>query len=212
MSELRFDHLRSTHPRAYPLRVGILHWTGGIRDAAGFYETMRARKGRRTPDGLSVHHYIDSRGRETQMAAHDLVCLHAGNSQYRPDPNEVSLGIEIANPAYDRLGRDAADIERERYNIVRPERYEPIRGARKVRYLDFTPEQYEAVTLLVERLCDLHGIPRRVPTEPDGSLMRRQMTQKEWERFAGWCGHYHVHPTKNDPGPALLEHLRRRWA
>jgi len=200
VSDLRFDHLPSTRQRRQPARIGVLHWTGGIRDAAGFYDTMRSRN-------LSVHHFIDAQGRDWQMASYNLVCKHAGKV------NDYSVGIEAQNPAYDKTDEQKRVVELERKRgVQRAIVTEPIRGKRPVRYLDFTPAQTAAIVARVELLCDQLNIPRRVPTEADGSLLRREMTDAELASFRGWIGHWQCHPVKNDPGSKLLETLRLRWA
>lgn len=200
---LRFDGLRSTHPRRAPSRAIVIHWTGGARPPAGVYETLRARKGPHTPDGLSIHYVVGSDGDVVQMAAHELVCLHAGVA------NEWSIGIENVSPglamgsAYAREAKDG--VHREVY-------VDRVRGSHPVRLLDFTAPQSASLEVLVEQLCDLLAIPRRVPLDAAGELLRREMTPDELDDFAGVMGHYHCHPTKLDPGTRFLDRLRRKWA
>jgi hypothetical protein len=64
---------------------------------------------------------------------------------------------------------------------------------------------------LVETLCDQLQLPRVVPTEADGSLLRREMTDAELAGFRGVMGHLHAHPSKIDPGVDILDTLRLRW-
>ena len=202
MSDLRFDHLRSAKPRTKPCRLIVLHWTGGVGGGPQVYRTLRARTGPRTPDGLSIHYVIDAYGTDYRMCSTDLYCLHAGSV------NDVSVGIEIVSPG---VPGAAAALERKR-GVNRPLVTEPLRRRKNFTYLDFTAAQYDAVTLRVELLCDLLGIPRRVPENDAGQLVRTQLTVDELEKFSGVIGHYHCHPTKTDPGPKILEHLRLRWA
>lgn len=201
---LSFATLRSTHVRTEPCRAIVLHWTGGSGGPAQVYRTLRSRKGPRSPDGLSVHYVVGSDGAIVQMAPHSFVCLHAGIA------NEWSVGIEVVSPGLP-LG---SAYERERKAGVQRAVYEDrMRKARRpIRMLDFTAAQNDAVTLLVESLCDTLRVKRAVPCEADGSLMRRQMTVGEMASFGGVLGHYHCHPTKLDPGTALLDRLRLRWA
>jgi N-acetyl-anhydromuramyl-L-alanine amidase AmpD len=202
MTDLRFDHLRSTRPRREPARAIVLHWTGGIGDEKAFYRTMRSRVGPRTPDGLSVHYFVDAAGKVVQMASHSLVCLHAGPM------NESSIGIEIQNPA---TVAAAYEVERRKRSVNRPMVGGTLRG-RTFSYRDFTVEQRDAVVALVDALCDEMKIPRAVPEDGDGGLLLRTMSRAERDRFSGVMGHWHCHPTKIDPGPNLLEHLRQRWS
>ena len=87
-----FAGLRSTRPRTGRVRKIVIHCTGGIRPPGGVYETLRNRKGPRTPDGLSCHYVQAIDGEVVQMAPHSLVCLHAGAA------NEDSVGIEVVSP------------------------------------------------------------------------------------------------------------------
>jgi N-acetyl-anhydromuramyl-L-alanine amidase AmpD len=199
-----FAGLRSTRPRTERIRKVVIHCTGGIRSPGGVYETLRNRKGPRTPDGLSVHYVEAVDGEMVQMAPHSLVCLHAGEA------NPDSVGIEVINPL---LPGRVADMERKR-GVHRATYRDRVRGRREVTLLDLTSAQTDALLLHVEWLCDVLRIPRRVPTEADGSLMRREMTRAELDAFEGVCGHFQVptSPTvKLDPGTRPLELLRQRW-
>jgi len=200
MISLRFDHLRSTHPRRVPLRGIVWHHTGGKNGAAGVYATLRSRIGPRTPDGLSVHYVIDAKGVVTQMASHSLVCLHAGIA------NEWTIGIEFVSPGFSGI---SYDLERQR-GIKREEYETKIRG-KTVHLLNFTEEQWSAGAELTERLCDELKIAKAVPIESDGSLMTRQMTSSEVSHYQGVLAHYHVHSTKLDCGTRPLERLKARW-
>jgi hypothetical protein len=69
-----------------------------------------------------------------------------------------------------------------------------------------------ASMLLVESLCDQLSIPRVVPTDEHGLLLRREMMTRELATFAGVMGHYHCHGSKLDPATDLLDALRLKWA
>ena len=233
-----FEGLRSVRPRTEEIRAVVLHWTGGIArsttldtDGDGIanhldtdddddglpdcpdadaedvgslellYRVLRSTKGPRTPDGISVHAGIAADGVTERWARDGLVTLHAGSV------NPWTLGIEVCSPGYSTGGAWAKEKAR---GIVRREYADWIRGWR-VRMVDYTNAQLEAVAHLVEGWCDAHGIPRDVPRERDGSLMRRQMTSAELASFRGVMGHYHCHATKNDPGTSPLLWLARRW-
>lgn len=240
MTERTFEGLRSVRPRprgATP-RLIVLHWTGGVvkpsvfdEDGDGLlshvdddddgdglpdrddpdaedcgslealYRVLRATTGPRTPDGLSVHVGVAPDGMKVQWARDELVTLHAG--EVNPD----ALGLEGCSPGYSTS--KAWAIEKAR-GIARREYVDRIRGSR-VRMVDYTDAQMETIALQVERWCDRWRIPRRIPLELDGSLMRRQMTPEELAAYSGVMGHYHCHLTKNDPGTAPFLHLARRW-
>lgn len=197
-----FAGLRSTSPRREPVRGIVLHTTGGIRPPRGVYETLRSRRGPRTPDGLSVHYIVGTDGEVLQTAPHSLVCLHAGKV------NGWTVGIEVVSPLLART--KAASLERQR-GIRRRVYRDRVRGRRELDLLALTDAQMDATLLLVETLCDQLRVPRRVPTDGDGSLMRREMTDAELAEFRGVLGHFHCHPSKLDPGTDVLDMLRQRW-
>jgi N-acetyl-anhydromuramyl-L-alanine amidase AmpD len=202
MTALRFDHLRSTRPRREPVRAVVVHWTGGAgaNEAPAVYRTLRGTVGPKTPDGLSIHYVIEDDGKVVQMAAASLVCLHAGVA------NKFSIGIEVVSPGIPGKARDGEA----RRGIARDVYTDAIRG-RDVTMLDYTIAQTDALTLLCERLCSEHKIARAVPLAPDGSLLRREMTDAELGSFNGVMGHYHCHERKLDCGTRPLERLRLRW-
>jgi len=205
VGDLSFAGLRSTRPRREPVRAIVLHWTGGAGGPAAVYRTLRTRSGPRSPDGLSIHYVVGTDGETVQMAPLSLVCLHAGIA------NEWSVGIEIVSPGFPM----GTAHEREKKSGVRREVYaDKLKTSRRtgVRMLDFTEAQTAAAMLLVETLCDSLKLPRRVPIEADGALARRELRPEELARFAGVMGHYHCHPTKLDPGTAILERLRVKWS
>jgi N-acetyl-anhydromuramyl-L-alanine amidase AmpD len=176
------------------VRALVLHTTGGIRPPLGVYETLRAR-------GLSVHWVVGVDGECVQMAPHHLVCLHAGAV------NAWTVGIEFVSPLLARTS--VAEMERKR-GVHREVYRDRVRGRRVLELLDMTEAQTRAGLVLVEQLCDVLELPRRVPTE-SGELMRRQMTPGELESFEGVMGHYHAHGSKLDPGTRFLDQLRERW-
>lgn len=170
------------------------------------FRVLRATKGRRTPDGISVHVGIAPDGITERWAPDELVCLTAGIV------NDWTLNVEVCCPGYSHVRGQpsrAWTLEQER-GIVRREYADRIHGVR-VRMVDYTNAQLEAVAHLVEGWCDRWGIPRDVPRERDGSLMRRLMTPAELASFRGVMGHFHCNIEKNDPGTSPLLWLARRW-
>lgn len=197
---LRFDHLRSTHPRREALRAVVVHWTGGVGGPEQVYRTLRERVGPRSPAGLSCHWIIGSDGEILQTASASLVALHAGVA------NSWSLGIEVVSP-----GIPGEVATREALRGVRRDTYDDVIRGRRVTMLDYTVAQTDALTLLLERICDEHRIARAVPLAPDGSLLRRTMDDAELATFRGVMGHYHCSERKLDCGTRPLERLRLRW-
>lgn len=203
LDSISFAHLRSTHPRKEKVRGIVLHWTGGAGDPDQVYRTLTKRRGPHSPDGLSVHYVVGVDGEVRQFAPHSFTCLHAGVV------NEWTIGIEIISPG---LPFGAAWKRERSAGVVREIYRDRIRGAKELNVLDFTAAQTREVTLLVESICAMERIPTRVPTEADGSLMRRPMGETELASFGGVFGHYHCHISKLDPGTQLLDRLRERWA
>lgn len=196
MSSLSFAHLSSTRPRTQPARAIVLHTTGGVRPPEGVFETLKARR-------LSCHYIVGADGRVLQTAPHDLVCKHAGKV------NNWTIGVEICSPLL--ATTIIAEIERKR-GVYRRVYRDRVRGRRTLELLALTDAQMTASILLVEQLCDQLSIPRLVPTDEHGMLLRREMTTGELATFAGAMGHYHCHPSKLDPATDLLDALRLKWA
>lgn len=201
MTARTFVGLRSVRPRTAPPDLVVLHWTGGGGGLPRLFDVLRSTTGPRSLDGLSVHAGIDPAGVTERWAPDDLVCLHAGGV------NDRSLGIEVCSPGFSTGSVWAAEKKR---GVQRREYEDRLRGHR-VRMVDYTAAQHDAVHALVSEWCDRWQIPRAFPVEADGSLMRRQMTPRELARFRGVLGHLHVHESKCDPGTAPLLGLARRW-
>ena len=190
-----FAHTPYVRPRMEPARSVVIHTTGGIRPPRGVYDTLRQRK-------LSVHYIVGSDGEVLQTAPHSLVCLHAGKV------NAWTVGIECVSPLIPST--KAAQLERQR-GVRRRVYRDRVRGRREIDLLALTDAQMDATLLLVETLCDQLRLPRVVPTEADGSLLRREMTDEELAGFRGVMGHSHAHISKIDPGTDVLDLLRQRW-
>jgi N-acetyl-anhydromuramyl-L-alanine amidase AmpD len=190
-----FAHTPFVRARLEPVRAVVIHTTGGIRPPRGVYDTLRQR-------GLSVHYIVGSDGEVLQTAPHSLVCLHAGKA------NPWTVGIELVSPLL--AASKPARVERER-GVRRRVYRDRVRGRRAVDLVALTDAQMDATLLLVETLCDQLRLPRVVPVEADGSLMRREMAPEELGAFRGVMGHVHCHAVKIDPGTDVMEALRQRW-
>lgn len=171
-----------------------LHATGGIRGHKGVCETMRARN-------LGIHFVLEQDGSFVQVLNLGLRGAHLKGV------NDICLGIEIVSPLFD--GPLAAK-ERTK-GIVRPEYKHTMKG-RTTNFVGLTKEQMEAALHFVPKLCDDLGIPRRVPTNKDGSLKRDSFaTLKEAREYSGVMGHLHFHNFKQDPGYDVLEALWQKF-
>lgn len=89
---------------------------------------------------------------------------------------------------------------------LRPARASPVTGqihGRTLVQYDLTDAQYES---LIRLTAALHGaLPHiRLDYPRDGGVvLRRALTDAEFEGFSGVLGHWHVQQNKSDPGPAL---------
>jgi N-acetyl-anhydromuramyl-L-alanine amidase AmpD len=197
------------------IRLVVVHY-----DAVGSAERcFRALHDNR---GLSSHFLLDLDGTIYQTLDLRERAFHAR------DVNDESIGIEIANigamstpklleawyghdddgeirnlfPAHANLGRQRRDDV-----IPRPARPDPVRGSihgsRFVQY-DFTPEQYEALALLLAGLSE--AFPRvrlEAPRDARGRIPTGKLDPRKAARFEGIVGHYHLDDKKYDPGPAF---------
>lgn len=194
----------------------VLHYDGAGLSRVCF-SVLQQRK-------LSVHFLLDVDGTIYQTLDLQERAAHATIA------NDRSIGIEIANPgAYppaeaaklaewykrDRKGGTRLTVPARFRNlgirtpnfVARPARPERISGKLQnlalVQY-DFTPEQYAALAKLTAALCRV--FPRLrcdYPNDPQGRLLARQLSEKEWENYRGVLGHFHVQANKVDPGPAF---------
>lgn len=176
--------------------------------------------------GLSVHFMLDVDGTIYQTMDLKERAYHATKS------NDRSVGIEIANigayserenaPFEQWYGED----EQGTYLIfpegvidtygpprdmepwpLRPATDGPVQGEIRDRMLtqyDLTPQQYQSLTKLTAALhAALPKIRLEYPTNEEGEVLKRTLTDEEWENFQGVIGHWHVQDNKVDPGPAL---------
>ncbi len=183
MEVLKDPQLRFTgKPRTQPIRGVVVHYTGGEGSAQQVYNVLKSR-------GLSVHYHIDQKGRVTQYAPYDVVCLHAGPANHWSVGIEVScVGHGVQNPRWPRT------------------RYPDEIHGKKVRQARFYPEQQAALNELVTYLCDELELPREVA--PGSTLL------SSWDlsRFRGVLGHFHLSRNKLDPGSEPLQGIRDHWA
>jgi hypothetical protein len=199
----------------------VLHWTGGENGAGvdpgeyGVVDTLAKRR-------LSVHFIIEPDGRIVQTADLTTRCAHAGTPA-----NDRAIGIEIASRGFatrdDLRGLGLRERTALDWEASRDVYTDTIHGER-THMVAFTPTQVQSMLWLVETLCGLLAIPRRVPHGPlmasTRPLARSLMVQHEgapvvpafdrdprkWadaaraRRFQGVLGHFHIHASKWDPG------------
>ena len=91
--------------------------------------------------------------------------------------------------------------------IGRPARSGLLGGeiqGRELWQYDFTEEQYRALIALTKALLlEFPRIQPRCPRDAEGKLIKRVLTDEEYEDFSGVLGHWHIKESKVDPGPAM---------
>ena len=173
---------------------------------------------------LSVHFMLDLDGTIYQTLDLKERAWHATTS------NDRSIGIEIANMgAYSVGGKNPFDrwyrTEANGTTVItiperlgdggiltpnfqgRPARPQPVRGniqGEDLDQFDYTPEQYAALTRLTAALCKIFPkLQCRYPTDADGKLVPKKLSDDDLNSYQGVLGHYHVQKNKTDPGPAM---------
>lgn len=74
----------------------------------------------------------------------------------------------------------------------------------KLGMYDYTSEQYDSLIKLTASLCRIFPeLKSAFPTESNGQVINRKLSEDEFRQFKGFLGHYHVQSNKMDPGPAL---------
>lgn len=113
--------------------------------------------------------------------------------------NPRSWGLEIVSSGLATMWRRFRKRGHHRESYV-----DTING-KKQKMVRFHPAQIRSAIAVTEAINGAMRIPMTVPTNPDGSLIKRTMTRGELARYRGIVGHYHVSPRKIDPGTDLLE-------
>ena len=173
---------------------------------------------------LSVHFMLDLDGTIYQTLDLKERAWHATTS------NDRSIGIEIANMgAYSVGGKNPFNrwYRTETNGVTRitiperlgdggiltpnfqgrPARPQPVRGSvqgEALEQYDYTPEQYAALTRLTAALCKIFPkLSCRYPTDANGKLIPKKLSDDALKAYQGVLGHYHVQTNKTDPGPAM---------
>ena len=187
------DANRRRFPANVYTQIG-LHTTAGIGNHKQVTRTLIA-------GNKGVHFVCDSNGDWVQILNLNLRGAHIKGL------NDIAVGIEFVSPLFDG---DLADREAQK-GVIRP-RYEVSQGKRKIAYVGLTKEQMDSALHFVPKLCDDLGIPRAVPCNLDGSLLRKSFATLPLARaFSGVLGHFHWHPNKHDPGFDVMERLHKEF-
>jgi len=145
--------------------------------------------------GYSTHFIIDGDEDATIYQCHNpatKVAMHAG------EPNSYSIGIDLNNPASPKY----LEEDKERRGRERPVLTDTVHGS-PVERLGYFDEQIGALNALLDALCDAFEVPRKAPSNPNGSV--RQEVIHNARNFEGILGHYHWDTHKTDPAPLNWE-------
>lgn len=171
-------------PTGSGVNLFVLHWDGCTSARQCFHVLLERN--------LSVHLMLDGDG--TVYQALDLAEArgwHAG------DVNERSIGIEIQNPVQVHRNKWQSPA---REIVMDP----GVHSALTYEHLDFYTIQKKRLVELAEVLCERFAIPREVPIDSCGDVLRALAPTG----FRGVCGHYHVSKSKPDPGLTLWPDLQ----
>lgn len=171
-------------PSGEGIDLFVLHWDGCTSAQQCFHVLLERR--------LSVHLMLDGDG--TVYQALDLAEARAWHGS---ETNDRSIGIEIQNPV--RLHRN--QWQKPPRPIVKED---GVHGDKPYEHLDFYDIQKERVVQLAKVLCANFGIPRALPTDDKGEVLRTLAPPN----FKGVCGHYHISKQKPDPGFTLWPALQ----
>lgn len=175
----------------------VLHATAAENPPATVYHnlanhaayTTRGDETSKIPQPLSIHFVVDKDGIVYQMADTELRASHCAAHGL----NNLSIGIEFINRMTTTV--PARGVERE---LVA----EAIHH-RRMRYYELLPAQIRTGVRLTRTLCNLYGLPYRVPLEA-GEPMLYALPEAKLRTYTGILGHAHAEENKVDPGLGIL--------
>ena len=191
-----------THTRAL-----ICHMTGAENPPAAMYRNMlnayvfAEKTGVRVPAPKSIHFCVDQKGDIYQMADTELRGAHAIGKGGDRSANSWSVGIEF-------IGR-GSDLKSPSRGYKRDRIEAQIHG-QQVSMDELFDAQITAGLVLIETLCGLYGLPMRVPEEPSGEIMTRELSDPIYDTYRGVLSHPHVERGKLDLSPKLMRAVQKR--
>lgn len=189
-----------THTRAV-----ITHMTGAENPPGAMFSNMGShyifKEQKRVPAPLSIHFCVDQKGDIYQMADTEMRCAHAVGKGQDRSANGWSIGIEFICRGSD-LSRPARGYARERIKTQ-------IHG-RAVTMDELFDAQVASGVVLIETLCRLYALPMRVPEEPDGDVLTRELSDAMYDTYRGVLAHPHVERNRTDLSPKLMQAVQRR--
>lgn len=188
-----------TYKRREPIRHIVLHWTGGLRDAAGVHQTLTKRK-------LSVGYVSEPDGDLIQMADDSTRCSHATHL------SDTSIGIENVGLGYSKWR--PSKFTHRKWPGQTFEKYKCTVDGRTIKAIGFTKVQMDTIVDFCNLKCLQHNIPRQFPSM---ERVPRRLVKKFARNFSGVLGHFHVSMkgnrwskgkgTKWDPGTQIFARL-----
>lgn len=180
--------------RGAPIRCIVLHWPGFAGDARTLHRVMT-----RESSGVSTHWGVD------EHAAWEMLPATA-RAWHATWVNRWAIGIDICQapqPVY--RAREEARGLRPAPDLLNQTGRTAGNEVRSFMPLD--PRIRQNTLALVRRLCDEHGIPRRVPMlagKQRNDWCVRDVTELDAWR-GGVMGHHHCDRGKSDPACWMAE-------
>jgi hypothetical protein len=218
----------NTTKQAKPWAGLGIHWTGGEGKPSVLKNVLKSRK-------LSVHFANPAEGRLIQFADLNTVCAHIGKANHRFIGVETTCRGYATKEDWQLASLDDPDL-REREDLdwdVERDVYVDQIGGREVKMAAFNPSQIENLLWLSEALAHTFKYPRRIPWREATALdahadtpipgvdlaitfggktylpdfSRDVRLKGRMATFSGTLGHFHIHPTKHDPGTQIWYRL-----
>jgi len=154
--------------------------------------------------GISVHFCIDNDGTIFQLLDTQHKAYHAGSA------NSKSVGVEITNAYYKKYQNWYV---RNGFGERPIQKNAKVHGVKMPEFLDFYPEQLEALKALWSAIHDGLGIPLEFPKNKSGELDTRVNRDCKRNKFKGFCNHYNLSRNKIDCAgldiPELMEEIEK---
>tara|TARA_Y100000310_G_scaffold229771_1_gene232200 strand:+ start:284 stop:1216 length:933 start_codon:yes stop_codon:yes gene_type:complete len=141
--------------------------------------------------GVSVHFLIDNDGTIYQTLDMQHAAWHAGSSR----TNRPSVGVEITNAYYTKY----QDWYVKNGFGERPMVENAwVHGKELDPFLDFYPQQIEALKALWKAINGATGIPYEAPVNQFDSTSTKYEQDVAYGKFSGFVSHYHISKGKID--------------
>lgn len=174
----------------------VLHATASENPPAAVFHNLGAHKNKLgQPEPLSVHFCVDKDGVVYQMADTELRASHCAAHGL----NSLSIGIEFVN-RMTALDLPSRGTKRDRVT-------ESIHH-RRVTYYELTLAQLRVGVRLTRTLCNLYGLPYRVPLDEAGEPTLYALPESRLRVYTGILGHAHAEENKVDPGLGILRAIQ----